>query len=44
MPQAKSFKTKALERAMHNLLDEGRIKNVSFGPPSKDRKRLEVVQ
>jgi RecA-family ATPase len=44
MPESGSFKVKALERAMHNLLSEGRIENVTFGPPSKQRTRLEVTE
>jgi RecA-family ATPase len=44
MPESGSLKLKTLERAMHNLLSEGRVKNVTFGPPSKQRTRLEVAE
>lgn len=44
MPESGSFKPKALEGAMYNLLSQGRIRNVTYGPPSKGFTRLEVAE
>jgi hypothetical protein len=43
-PKAKGFTKRQLEAAMQRLLDAGRIKNLPFGPPSRQRFRLEVAE
>jgi RecA-family ATPase len=42
-PGSKGFGKAALERAMHRLLDKGKIRDETHGPPSKTRHRL-VIQ
>jgi RecA-family ATPase len=41
-PEAASIDKKLLQSAMHRLLDEGRIKVIKEGPPSKQRSRLVI--
>jgi RecA-family ATPase len=41
-PGSKGFGKTALERAMHRLLDKGKIRVTSYGPPSRRTQRLEV--
>jgi RecA-family ATPase len=40
---AKGIGKASLERAMHRLIEQGRIRVETFGPPSKRRSRLVVV-
>jgi RecA-family ATPase len=42
-PASKGVGKAALERAMHRLIDTGKIRNQTFGPPSKQRHRLVIV-
>jgi RecA-family ATPase len=43
-PKAKGISKKQLAEAMQRLLDAGRIRLVTDGPPSRPRSRLEVVE
>ena len=43
MPTARGTGKASFERAMNRLLDQGKIRVETFGPPSKQRSRLVVV-